>query len=282
MIRTAIAAGASPLAVYRAASHSAATIFGLRDRGLIAPGRRADIVALDSLESCRAQLVLAGGVTVDDAAFARREQVAPVARRSVKAKRVGSADFRHPAPNAATPVIGIVPGRIITERLEAVLPVVDGAAACDVANDHLKVAVLERHGRNGNLAVGFVNGFGLRRGAIASTVCHDHHNIIVVGADDADMALACNRLGDIEGGFVVVTEGQVLAELPLPVAGLMSLESFETVRDALVALRAAAGSLGTTLEEPFLQLAFIALPVIPHLKITDRGLVDVDRFELIG
>ena len=122
----------------------------------------------------------------------------------------------------------------------------------------------------------------MQRGAIASTVCHDHHNIAVVGADYADMALAANRLREIEGGFVVVLGGRVLAELALPVAGLMSLEPFEAVHDRLVDLRAAAKSLGVVLEEPFLQLAFLALPVIPHLKITDRGLVDVDRFEIIG
>jgi len=127
-----------------------------------------------------------------------------------------------------------------------------------------------------------VKGFGLQRGAIASTVCHDHHNIAVVGADYGDMALAANRLREIEGGFVVVLGGRVLAELALPVAGLMSLEPFEVVHDRLVDLRAAAKSLGVVLEEPFLQLAFLALPVIPHLKITDRGLVDVDRFEIIG
>jgi adenine deaminase len=127
-----------------------------------------------------------------------------------------------------------------------------------------------------------VKGFGLKAGAIASTVCHDHHNIAVVGVDYDDMALAANRLGEIEGGFVVVQGGQVLAEVALPVAGLMSLEPFEVVRDALVQLRAAAAGLGVELEEPFLQLAFLALPVIPHLKITDHGMVDVDRFEVIG
>ncbi len=126
-----------------------------------------------------------------------------------------------------------------------------------------------------------MRGFDLKRGAIGSTLCHDHHNIAVVGADYADMALAARRLGEIEGGFVVVAGGAVLAELALPMAGLMSLDGFETVRDRLVALRAAAGGLGVTLAEPFLQLAFLALPVIPHLKITDRGLVDVDRFALI-
>jgi len=126
-----------------------------------------------------------------------------------------------------------------------------------------------------------VKGFGLKRGAIGSTVCHDHHNIAVVGADYADMALAANRLGQIEGGFVVVEGGRVLAELALPVAGLMSLLSFEAVREKLAVLRAAAKSLEVVLEEPFLQLAFLALPVIPHLKITDMGMVDVDRFEII-
>ncbi len=281
IIRTAIALGAPVLAAYRAASLSAAEAFGLKDRGLIAPGRRADIAVLGSLEACDVQAVIAGGVVVGAEAFAARAPVAPVARHSVRARQVGAADFRTGGNRAETPVIGVIPGKIITEHLSFDIAPVDGDKRPDLARDLVKIGVLERHGKNGNLATGFVKGFGLQKGAIASTVCHDHHNIAVVGVDAGDMALACNRLGQIEGGFVVVEGGRVLAELALPVAGLMSLEPFEVVRERLVALRAAAKSLGVVLEEPFLQLAFLCLPVIPHLKITDHGMVDVDRFEVM-
>jgi adenine deaminase len=281
MIRTAIALGAPPLAVYRAASLSAAEAFGLKDRGLIAPGKRADIVVIDSLEGCHASLVLAGGVMADEAAFSARAKTEPVARNSVKAPRVEAENFRTGGNRVETPVIGILPGKIITEHLTFDIAPRDGDKRPDLSRDLVKIAVIERHGVNGNRATGFVKGFGLARGAIGSTVCHDHHNIAVVGADYADMALAANRLMEIEGGFVVVEGGRVLAELALPVAGLMSLRSFEAVRGELVKLRAAAASLGVVLEEPFLQLAFLALPVIPHLKITDMGMVDVDRFEIM-
>ena len=281
MIRTAIALGAEPLAVYRAASLSAAEAFGLKDRGLIAPGKRADIAVIDTLAGCHASMVLARGVVADAAAFAARSVTAPVARNSVKARRVEHQHFRTGGNRVETPVIGILPGKIITEHLTYQIAPEDGDKRPDIARDLVKIAIIERHGVNGNLATGFVKGFGLQKGAIASTVCHDHHNIAVVGTDYADMARAANRLGEIEGGFVVVEGGRVLAELALPVAGLMSLEPFETVRDGLVLLRAAARSLGVVLEEPFLQLAFLALPVIPHLKITDMGMVDVDRFEVM-
>ncbi len=281
VIRTAIALGAPPLAVYRAASLSAAEAFGLKDRGLIAPGKRADIVVIDSLEGCHASRVFAGGLEATDAAFAARALTDPVARHSVKARHVEAGHFRTGGNRVDTPVIGILPGKIITEHLTYEIAPVDGDKRPDIVRDLVKIAVVERHGVNGNIATGFVKGFGLTRGAIASTVCHDHHNIAVVGTDYEDMALAANRLGQIEGGFVVVEGGRVLAELALPVAGLMSLEPFEVVRDALVALRAAARTLGVTLEEPFLQLAFLCLPVIPHLKITDHGMVDVDRFEVM-
>lgn len=281
LIRTAIALGAPVLAAYRAASLSAAEAFGLKDRGLIAPGKRADIVVLPDLESCRPEMVFTAGVRVEDAAFARRRIVPPVARHSVRATRSEPHHFRTGGNRVETPVIGIIPGKIITQHLTFDIAPEDGDKRPDVTRDLIKIAVIERHGKNGNRATGFVQGFGLQGGAIASTVCHDHHNIAVVGADYADMALAANRLAEIEGGFVVVQGGRVLAELALPVAGLMSLQPFETVRDDLIALRAAAKSLGVVLEEPFLQLAFLALPVIPHLKITDHGMVDVDRFEVL-
>ncbi len=281
MIRTAISLGAHPLAVYRAASLSAAEAFGLKDRGLIAPGKRADIAVIDSIEGCHASLVLAGGRVADQTAFAARPTTRPVGRHSVQAPRVAGRDFRTGGNRVDTPVIGILPGKIITEHLTFDIAPVDGDKRPEIARDLVKIAVIERHGVNGNRATGFVKGFGLARGAIASTVCHDHHNIAVVGADYDDMALAANRLGEIEGGFVVVSGGIVLAELALPVAGLMSLEPFEGARDALIRLRAAARSLGVTLEEPFLQLAFLCLPVIPHLKITDMGMVDVDGFEVM-
>ncbi|WP_226553455.1 adenine deaminase [Celeribacter naphthalenivorans] len=282
VIRTLIALGSPALAVYRAATLSAAEAFGLKDRGMIAPGKRADIVVLDSLENCNASMVFAGGVEVTDAAFAARGHVAPVGRGSVKAPKVTPEQFRTSGNREEVDVIGIIEGKIITEHLRETVPIVDGDKAPDPARDLSRITVIERHGKNGNIASGFVKGFGLKAGAIASTVCHDHHNIACVGVDYADMALAANRLSEIEGGFVVVKDGQVLAELALPVAGLMSLEPFEVVRDDLVDLRAAAASLGVTLEEPFLQLAFLALPVIPALKITDRGMVDVTKFEIIA
>ena len=281
IIRTAIALGAPPLAAYRAASLSAAEAFGLKDRGLIAPGKRADIVVIDALNSCGVQMVFAGGVQVSDAAFAERSEIPPVARQSVKASKVEPHHFRTSGNRVDTPVIGILPGKIITEHLTCDITPDDGDKRPDISRDLVKIAVIERHGVNGNRATGFVKGFGLQKGAIASTVCHDHHNIAVVGVDYADMALAANRLGEIEGGFVVVDEGRILAELALPLAGLMSLQPFESVHSDLIALRAAARSLGVTLEEPFLQLAFLCLPVIPHLKITDFGMVDVDRFEVM-
>jgi adenine deaminase len=282
MIRTAIANGVEPLAIYRAASISAARVFGLMDRGLVAPGWRADLAVIDSLERCKAEIVFSAGRRVSDELFSTRRPVAPVGLDSVKARHVNAADFGVPVAEGDTPVIGVTAGKIITEFRRHRLPEKGNQTDIDLVNDVIKVAVIERHGKNGNHANGFVQGFGLKKGAIASTVGHDSHNICVVGVNEDDMALAANRLGEIKGGFVVVEDGNVTAEIALPVAGLMSLEPYEKVRATLHHLRQAAFALGATLEEPFLQLAFLPLPVIPHLKISDRGMVDVDRFVLIG
>ena len=189
-IRTAIAGGAPPLAVYRAASISAARTFGLRDRGLVAPGYRADLVVLDDLDTCKIARVLSAGRLVDDALFAGRPHVEPVGRRSVKARQVTAADFAAPASSLSTAVIGVVPGKVITERLAMTLPLRDGCRQIDLDQDACKVAVVARHGVNDNIAVAFVRGFGMRRGAIASSVGHDSHNLCVVGADEDDMAVA--------------------------------------------------------------------------------------------
>lgn len=281
MIRTAIARGADPLATYRIASHSAARLFGLTDRGFIGPGKRADIVLVEDLAACSVKQVFCAGRLVEDALFAGRVPVAPVGLGSVRSRRLAEADFRCEARDGETPVIGVVPGRIITERLAMQLPARDGIALPDLARDVIRVSVIERHGRHGGSASGFVHGFGMKHGAIASSVGHDSHNLCVVGADEASMAAAANRLIEIGGGFAVADAGAVVAELALPIAGLMSDQPFETVRHDMEALRAAAKGLGVVLAEPFLQVAFLTLPVIPHLKITDRGLVDVDAFAFV-
>jgi adenine deaminase len=281
MIREAIRCGADVLATYRAASVSGARAFRLHDRGLVAPGWRADLVVIDDLETCQVSKVFSAGRLVDDTLFATRKNVKPVGLNSVKSKTVSALQLQARGSGVDVPVIGVNPGKIITQHLRRNLPAENGVVVADLSQDCIKVAVIERHGVNGNIGVGFVNGFGLKHGAIASTVGHDSHNICVVGVSDEDMAVAANRMKDIGGGFVVVRNAKVLAELPLPIAGLMSDNSFEEVREALIPLRAAAKSLGTVLQEPFLQVAFLPLPVIPHLKITDKGMVDVDRFVLI-
>jgi adenine deaminase len=281
LIRTAIGLGAPPLAAYRAATISAARIFGLRDRGLVAPGWRADLAVIDDLEHCGVTMVLAAGRVVDDALFDARGPLPAVGRDSVKARHVEARDFAARGQGPSTQVIGVIAGKIITDRVPVTLPFRNGERQVDLDQDVVKVSVVARHGVNDNMATAFVKGFGMKRGAIASSVGHDSHNLCVVGANDADMAVAINRLREIEGGFTVAEGGKIIAELPLPVAGLMSLQSFEKVRETLIPLRTAAKGLGVTLAEPFLQVAFLPLPVIPHLKLTDMGLVDVDRFEFI-
>ncbi|KXV38888.1 adenosine deaminase [Gluconobacter japonicus] len=282
LIRRAIELGVEPLAAYRAASLSAANAFGLRDRGQIAPGKRADIVLLDDLEKCLVSDVISAGRLVSDDLFAQRDIIPPVGLGSVKLPgAVTAADMEIHGSGVDRPVMGIIPGQIITQYLRLTLPEADGQVLPDLTADVAKVCVVARHGHNDNIGRGFVKGFGLRHGALASSVGHDSHNICVVGTNDADMAVAVNRLEETGGGFIAVRDGQVLAELRLPVAGLMSDAPFEQVRDDLIVLRKASKEMGVSLEEPFLQLAFLPLPVIPHLKITDLGMIDVRTMEFV-
>jgi len=282
LVRTAIAQGVPVLHAYRTASWSAAQGFGLGDRGLIAPGKRADIVLLDDLETCAIHSVMSAGRLVDEIDFAAQKHPAPIGLDSMKLPPVTPEVFAVPASGPTGPVIGIIPGKIVTEHLTLSLPYVNGQRQVDLANDVLKIAVLARHGVNKNIGRGFVKGFGFSAGALASSVGHDSHNVCVVGATDADMALAVNRVITMGGGFAAVMDGAVLGEAAFPVAGLVSLKPYPELRGELITLREAVRGMGCRLAEPFLQLAFLPLPVIPHLKITDFGMVDVDRFELIN
>ncbi|ODU12111.1 MAG: adenine deaminase [Variovorax sp. SCN 67-85] len=286
LIRAAIGRGVRPLDAYRAATWSAARHFGLFDRGLVAPGQRADIVLLEDLATCKVHSVICRGAPVTPDRFRARPDVPPVGLDSVKLRPVTAATFYVPAghgPGAdvSPPVIGIRPGQILTDRLDVEVARSGDALVADISRDVLKIAVLGRHNDSGNVGRGFVKGFGLKRGAIASSVGHDSHNICVIGCDDRDMETAVNRLIELRGGFAAAADGEIVAELALPIAGLMSERPFEEVEQGLRRLRAAVRALGTELHEPFLQMAFLPLPVIPHLRITDRGLVDVDRFELV-
>ncbi len=197
--------------------------------------------------------------------------------QSVRVKPVSAGDFEVAWEGGAARVIGLVPGQIVTESL--VEELADGTA--DPERDLAKIAVIERHLGTGRVGLGFVRGFGLERGAFASTFSHDAHNLVVVGTTDEEMALAAQRLVELGGGLVVVDGGEVTAELPLPVAGLVSDRPLGDVIEASEATVAAVHALGSQVASPFQSLAFLALSVIPSLKITDRGLVDVDRFELV-
>ncbi len=262
-LRLAIRAGAPVLAVYRAATLGAAMAFGLGDRGIIAPGKRADLVVLDDLNEVRVAEVIVGGRPAAEVSALPREHPAPPGYGSVRRPSVSAAELALDG-SREVPVIGALPFSLLTDHLEAV-PDADPEIA--------RLAVLERHGLNGNIGRGWVKGFGPIKGAIASSIGHDSHNLITVGDNPADMAAAANHLIAIQGGAVVVSDGRVLADLPLPVAGLMSDQDLAFVDARLIDLRARAKEIGCTLEEPLLQLAFLPLPVIPHLKLTDRGYV---------
>lgn len=277
-VRLAMGAGVPPVRAVQMASINTARHFGLTGRGALAPGWRADFVLLDDLQSFAISECWLGGRPVAELDFA--SPVPPPGNGMRLGRPVEPGLFAIPAAGRRARVIGVVPGQIVTEALEEDVPLRDGLAVADPGRDLAKLAVVERHAATGNVGLGLVRGLGLARGAVASSVAHDSHNIVAAGMDDADLALAVRAVADAGGGLAAALDGRVLALLPLPVAGLMADRPAPEVAAALDALNGAARGLlrpghGA---DSFMTLSFLALPVIPALKLTDRGLVDVARF----
>jgi adenine deaminase len=280
MIRRVIDAGTDPVRAIRLATLNPAEYFGLRDRGALAPGRRADLLVLDDLDSLEIRGVWAGGSLVACDGVALDWEAPPSAQPPPPTLRVEPREesFRIEVAGTRLRVIEVVPDQLLTrQRVERPM-VRDDAVVSDPERDLLKIAVMERHTGSGRVGLGLVAGMGLTRGAIAGTVAHDHHNLIIVGVDDTSMTTAARAVVEVGGGLAVAAGGSVLACLPLTVGGLMSTASIEEVRTGLDEVVSAARALGTPLHDPFMAMSFLGLEVIPELKITDRGLVDVNAF----
>jgi adenine deaminase len=278
MVRKAVEAGVAPEDALVCATLNPATWHGLSHLGAVAPGYQADVLVLPDLESFLPDLVLKSGRPLGAIA---RPDVPEWVRQSVRIAPLEGGDLAAPSNGEPIRVIGLVPDQVVTDLLVERPAVADGAAVSDVARDLAKIAVVERHLATGRVGVGFVRGSGLNRGALASTVAHDAHNIVVLGVSDDDMLAAVARTAELGGGIVAVADGRVLAECPLPVAGLLSVAPLADVIDQSRACNEAAAELGWVGATPFLTMSFLGLSVIPSLKITDRGLVDVERFELV-
>ena len=278
MVREAVALGISPEDAIVMASFNPAQWHGLHHLGAVAAGYQADLLLLPDLVSFAPDLVLKRGRPIEDVPS---PPVPEWVRQTVRVKPVTAADFEIPSDGATIRAIGLIEDQVVTESLEREPVVVDGYAVANADAGLAKIAVVERHLATGRIGLGFVSGSGLTRGALASSVAHDAHNLVVVGMSDNDMAFAVAHLAEIGGGIVVVDDGRVVAECPLPVAGLLSDAPLATVIEQSLATNEAAHELGWSGATPFLTLAFLALSVIPSLKITDRGLVDVDRFEIV-
>jgi adenine deaminase len=298
LIRVAIAQGVHPITAIRMATLNVAEHFRLYDRGAIAPGRRADIVVFGDLQAPRAECVyLAGSLVAQDGELkthlaqapgaVRASQAEPAAPTSASAVTgtvhvdLGRVDLTIPAQAARVRVIGAIENQLITNHLVMDAKRDDGRLVADPGRDLLKMVVIERHHGSGNVGRGFVTGVGLKRGAIAGTVAHDHHNLVVIGVDDRSMLAAARAVAEAGGGQAAADGDKVLALLPLPIAGLMSDRPIEQVRAGMDELLGAAKQLGSTLHDPFMAMSFLALEVIPKLKLTDVGLVDVEKFEVV-
>ncbi|ACL05443.1 adenine deaminase [Desulfatibacillum aliphaticivorans] len=284
MVARSIRQGVDPVTAIRMASLNTAEYFGLRDRGGIAPGMRADLLVVPDLVDFHVQDVYSGGVKVVEDGCGLPSPMDPPPRPQTSSMNVDvdGLDFTIKAGSGKARIIKLIPDQVVTAAMTGDVLQKNGEALSDPGNDILKIAVVERHKGTGNIGLGFVNGFGLQKGALASSVAHDSHNIIVVGVDDADMKAAVKAVADMGGGLAAAAGGKALSVCPLPIAGLMSDQPMEQVRRQLDILMQTAKELGAKAEDPFMSLSFLALPVIPELKITDKGLVDVNLFNFVS
>ena len=286
MVREAIRFGIAPVTALRMATLNAAEWFGLHDRGAVAPGRRADLIVFDDLEQLELALVFADGRLVAEAGAICEAAFGPIPPlpatvASLVNVRWEAVDLRVAAESEHIRVIGMIENQLVTE--EHILPATmrDGLAVADPERDLLKMVVVDRHRGSGSQGIGFIQGIGLQRGALAGTVAHDHHNLVAIGADDDSMWAAARAVMEMGGGLAVANGSEILASLALPVAGLMSDCTISEVRAGYDAMIAAAGSLGSPLHDPLMAMSFMALEVIPKLKLTDQGLVDVEQFKVV-
>ena len=289
MVRRAVEAGVDPIKAVQVASLNTAEYFGLNNLGAIAPGYKADMLILPDLKSFKPDVVIKNGNIVAQngkltAPLRENEELSM--RNSVNVRWITPEDFKIEAGvesgNIKVRTIEVIPHQLITKSVESEVRVVNGNAVSNLDNDTLKICVIERHRATGNIGKGFVKGFNLKCGAIASTVAHDSHNMIVIGTNDADMYEAAVALIKCQGGKVVVNNGEILSQLSLPIAGLMSDKEFDYVVDKCEELNRAASSIGCTLNDPFMTMGFLSLPVIPELKVTDKGVFDTNKFGFVN
>ena len=284
MVRRAVEAGVDPVKAIQIASLNTAEYVGLKNLGAIAPGYKADLLILPDLKTFKPDLVIKNGVVAAEngkliAELPENEALA--VRNSVNVRWITPEDFRIEANGSKVTALEVIPHQLITKSVVSEVKIEDGNAVSNIDNDTLKICVIERHRATGNIGKGFVKGFNLKCGAIASTVAHDSHNMIVIGTNDADMYAAAVALIKCKGGKVVVKDGEVISELPLPIAGLMSDRNFDYVVNKCEELNKTAHSIGCRIEDPFMTMGFLSLPVIPELKVTDKGVFDTNKFDFI-